>query len=311
MRQRFSFGNGEIAPTASSHRLRQSLTRMRDEFQFLDSDDNSESESGDDMELHYFDENDDEEEHGGTSPSQHQIPKSSHPLVGQIGTIATVQHTHERTTGMRSGGSTSSGVNSSPASSLWGSYEEATELVFTAVGTSRFRILSCINDEEDIFEVEELAEASPLRPPFSSVLLPFRGIRATRPLVDGGEDEKSETKKEAAATTTTVSTRLPTLNERRAWNLSQLTPLPYFLYRHRMPWSLVEKITTALKTNDGRDNLPSLGDDSIVTNRTKLERACYKSYRIKSYRIKSYRIVSYRIVSYRIVSYLIVSYIIV
>ena len=295
MRQRFSFGNGEIAPTASSHRLRQALTRLRDEFQFLDSDDdeNNESESGDDTELHHLDEHFDEEDYGGTSPSQHPLPKSSHPLVGRIGTIATVQHTHERSGGSSSS-TTTSGVHSSPASSLWGSYEEDAELVFTAVGTSRFRILSCINDEKDIFEVEELAEANPLRPPFSTVQLPFRGRRATRPLVDDDENETSETKNQAASTITTVSTRLPTPSERSAWNLSQLTPLPYFLYRNRMPWSLVEKITTALKTNNGKGSLPSLGDDSMMTNRTKLERACYKLYRIVSNRIVSYCILHYR-----------------
>jgi hypothetical protein len=293
MRQRFSFGNGEIAPTASSYRLRQALTRLRDEFQFLDSDDDennseNESESGGATEPHNFDEHFDEEHYGGTSPSQHPLPKSSHPLVGRIGTIATVQHTHERSGGSSITATTTNGVHSSPASSLWGSYEEATELVFTAVGTSRFRILSCINDEEDIFEVEELAEANPLRPPFSTVQLPFRGRRATIPLVndDENENETSEINNEAASTTTTVSTRLPTPSERSAWNMSQLTPLPYFLYRNRMPWSLVEKITTALKTNNGKGSLPSLGDESMVTNRMKLERACYTH--IVSNRIKSY-----------------------
>ena len=68
--------------------------------------------------------------------------------------------------------------------------------------------------------------------------------------------------------------RLPTHTERMAWNLSQVTPHPYFLYENRIPSSLVEKISRALKKHKGKGNLPSLGDDSIVSNRSKLERTC-------------------------------------
>ena len=253
MRQRFSFGNGGIAPTASSYRLRESLTRLQDEFQFLDPEEDSDNDSEDsDAGFHF----DDEDEQLFMSQSSQQrnrsttLPTPSHPLVGRIGTIATVQHTHERTS----------------TSSLWGRYEEAPELVFTAVGTGRFRIISCIRDEEDIFEVEELIEASCLyRPPFSSASLPFGEHKITDRISSQVNDDTG---------TRTASVQMLTPSKRMAWNLSQLTPLPYFVYNHRMPWSLVEKIAAALETNNGKGNLPSLGDNSIVTNRSKLERMC-------------------------------------
>ena len=148
MRQRFSFGNGGSSATASSHQLRQSITRLRDEFQLedmdYDDDDEEEEES----------ENNNDEENDTPSLSQ-QIPKTVHPLVGRIGTIATVQHTHERTTMYsRSSGNDDGNNNTNSSSSLWRRYEDAPELVFTAVGTSRFRILSCINDDDNTDAVQ-------------------------------------------------------------------------------------------------------------------------------------------------------------
>ena len=240
MRQRFSFGNGDIAPTASSRNLRQALMALRDEFGDGDSDDdgNDSSESNDsqDLELPFQ-----------SQPRSRILPqRPSHPLVGRIGTIATVQHTHERSARRRRRSNSNSNQQmETEADSIWGNYEEAPELVFTAVGTSRFRILSCINDEQNIFEVEELFEPSLVKPPFASQQLPG---------------------------CTALGDPIPSHTQRMAWNLSQLTPLPYSLYQHKMPWCLVEKIAQALKTNEWRGNLPSLGDESIVTNRSKLER---------------------------------------
>ena len=69
----------------------------------------------------------------------------------------------------------------------------------------------------------------------------------------------------------TNSNNLPSPAERMAWNLSLVTPLPFSVYKHKLPWSIVEKIAKQLETNNGRGNLPSLGDESIVTNRSKLE----------------------------------------
>uniref|UniRef100_A0A7S4APY0 CULT domain-containing protein n=1 Tax=Pseudo-nitzschia australis TaxID=44445 RepID=A0A7S4APY0_9STRA len=277
MRQRFSFGNREIRATASSRSLRQSFTRLRDEFQFenmdlnldLDYDDDSESESNGENDV-------DVDENDGSSLSHQLSPKPSHPLVGRIGTIATVQYTHERT---NMGGHDDDRHNddSQSSSSLWRHYEEAPELVFTAVGTSRFRILSCINEDEDIFEVEEIHADPLVRPPISSWTIPFRRQKIDDDDNDNDDDENSEEHSNKIGSITssdfgtieTRSTRLQTQTERMAWNLSQLTPVPYFVYLRWMPWNLVDKIVEALQTNNGRGNLPSLGEDSAVANHKK------------------------------------------
>jgi len=251
-------GNGETAPTASSHRIRQSLTRLRDQFQFFDPDNDDDDDDSRVMSL--FGEVDESTQNTRHEPrrSQPQQPPS-HPLVGRIGTIATVRHTHERTVTNSTGGS----------SSVWGDYEASPELVFTAVGTGRFKILSCVSDRDDLFCVTELVEASVPRPPWSNRLLPVR--------YDACDSFSDET---LTTTNGTVvrprSNKMPRQANRVAWNLSLLTPLPYSVYQKTLPWSLVDKIATALRTHSGASgnpntNLPSLGDDSIITNRSKLE----------------------------------------
>lgn len=271
MRQRFSFGNRDIWATASSRSLRQSLTRLRDEFQFENMDLNLDLDHDHDSESDGDGEDDiDENENDGSSLSHQPSPKPSHPLVGRIGTIATVQYTHERTN-MGGYGDNRHNDDSQSSSSLWRRYEEAPELVFTAVGTSRFRILSCINDDDNVFEVEEIHADPLVRPPISSWTIPFRRQKAY------DDDENSEEQSTDIGNITTSdfgaietrSTRLQTQTERMAWNLSQLTPVPYFVYLRWMPWSIVGKIVEALQTNDGRGNLPSLGKDSAVVNHEK------------------------------------------
>jgi hypothetical protein len=261
-RQRFSLGNGETAPTASSYRIRQSLTRLRDQFQYFDPDDDNDDDDDDNRILSLFGETDESTQNNRPEPrrSQPQQPPS-HPLVGRIGTIATVRHTHERTVTNFASGS----------SSVWGDYEASPELVFTAVGTGRFKILSCVSDRDDLFCVTELVEAKIPRPPWSNRLLPVRYDAC-----DSFSDESLTTTEGTAVRSR--SNKMPRQANRVAWNLSLLTPLPYSVYQKTLPWSLVDKIATALRTHSGASgnpntNLPSLGDDSIITNRSKLERA--------------------------------------
>jgi len=273
MRQRFSFGNAEIRSTASSHRLRQSLTRLRDEFQFadFDSEDGTEHNNNDDDDdsnndtgWNYLDDDADDDNNNNDNNNglplsrQQQQPQSltsrRHPLVGRIGTIATVQNTHERTA-----------VNRSSGSNIMLN-EESNELAFTAVGTSRFRIVSCINEDECIYEVEELVESSFPRPPFSSRSLSFAGAdckpaTSSNNLTTLHSDPKAHLR----------SAKIPTPSQRISRNLSLLTPFPYNMYQHLTPWSLVEKIAAALRSNNGKGNFPSLGDDSFVSNAKKLE----------------------------------------
>ncbi|OEU07510.1 hypothetical protein FRACYDRAFT_250931 [Fragilariopsis cylindrus CCMP1102] len=213
-----------------------------------------------------------------------------------FGTIATVQYTHERTTIINRRGNNNSNSNSNSnhddvdddSSSLWRRYEDMDEIVFTAIGTSRFRILSCVNDDDNdwkIFKVVELNDEPLPRPPFSTRPLPFRTQQYQRrrkrsrerssdeECTYDDEAEEEEEEEESTDFTTTVvdnTNRRPIQRQtdRMAQNLSQLTAVPFFVYRHWMPNAIVEKIVMKLNTNDGRDNLPSLGKDDIVSNRT-------------------------------------------
>lgn len=262
MRQQFSFGDGEN----SNHRIRQSITILRDEFEMSENEDN-------DYEDDYNVINNTENEHDKKNR------EDLHPLVGRVGTIAIVQNTHERTT--------IDNNNGDDQSSLWRRYEEVHELVFTAVGSNRFRILSCVNDDDcHIFKIEELRDEPLPRPPISTLSLPFRSRQLERQgrrrsqcssdeecsSDDDGVDDDDGSKVDNSSIKT-QSIQRQTETERMAWNLSQQTPVPYFVYMNWMPWSIVEKITILLNTNDGQSNLPSFGKHDAISNRkNKLER---------------------------------------
>jgi hypothetical protein len=238
----------------------------------------------------------------GPSQSPHQ-----HPLLGRIGTIATVKQTHERITGppvLDSMSSSSSNNNTSRTDGgLWGRYEDATELVFTAVGVSRFRIVGCVDDDDhgagngvinggrrsgsNIFIVEDLNDRPLPRPPlcrpFSSVPWLRQATVMAGPTTDGNhggdsnvsddyEDGSNDGNEDDDDESKTGQNEVLLSSLRRqshlACNLSQLTPVPYFVYQNLCPWSLVEKILVVLQSNNGRGNLPALGD----VERTNLER---------------------------------------
>ena len=289
MRQRFSFGDGGN----SNHRIRQSITILRDEFEMMDGNDYYDDDSDDDDDENENDD-DDNDENGNESIQDDQHEHKQHPFVGRIGTIATVQYTHERTTIINRRGNNNSNSNSNhddddvddDSSSLWRRYEDMDEIVFTAIGTSRFRILSCVNDDDNdckIFKVVELNDEPLPRPPFSTRPLPFRTQQYQRRRKRSRErssdeectydDEAEEEEEESTDFTTTVVDNtnkrpIQRQTDRMAQNLSQLTAVPFFVYRHWMPNAIVEKIVMKLNTNDGRDNLPSLRKDDIVSNRT-------------------------------------------
>ncbi|KAG7349149.1 ATP-dependent protease La LON substrate-binding domain containing protein [Nitzschia inconspicua] len=163
------------------------------------------------------------------------------PYIGRIGTIATISHTHERTSsGLHTGNNE---VNSNSSGTVWDQYETTNELVVTSVGTSRFRIIDIIDEHRTIFLVEELVDDSMARPYsqrlFSSSPNESTGLQTPDDYVSVvGQDQV-------------------------AWNVAQVTPLPYFVHRIFSPWCMMERIRGVLMTNAGGNNLPSLGEDEI------------------------------------------------
>ncbi|KAG7374691.1 ATP-dependent protease La LON substrate-binding domain containing protein [Nitzschia inconspicua] len=156
------------------------------------------------------------------------------PYIGRIGTIATISHTHERTSsGLQTGNNE---VNSNSSGTVWDQYETTNELVVTSVGTSRFRIIDIIDEHRTIFLVEELVDDSMARP-YSQRLFSSSPKESTGLSVVG--------------------------QDQVAWNVAQVTPLPYFVHRIFSPWCMMERIRGVLMTNAGGNNLPSLGEDEI------------------------------------------------
>jgi hypothetical protein len=167
----------------------------------------------------------------------------SHPFIGRVGTIATIKYTHEESDDRISGDSISS-------SQVWRRHEEGSELVVTAVGTSRFQVVSCDQDERNnegskmMFQVDEWVDQPLSLPPIG------------RPMASAPSEREGSK--------TTRSHQL-IHQDRIAWNLSMVTPVPYFVYQRVWPWTLMRKLIDTLETHEGKaNNLPSLGeiDDS-------------------------------------------------
>jgi len=308
MRQRFSLGegngDGDGGDSMHERRIRHSIAMLRDEFEMSDFDyDDHENDNNNNS--NNEDEDDDTFIHNNEqAQAQEQENKDDlHSLVGRIRTIAIVQNTHEKTTlDHHNHNHNNDGENQS---SLWRRYEEAQELVVTAVGSHRFRIVSCVNNNDNVNDnachictIEELRDAPLPRPPISTLSLPCRlrsrPLEVTRPKKrsqgcssneecnsddnddddDDDDDDDNESKADKSPLQT-QSIQRHTGIERMAWNLSQQSPTPYFVYRNWMPWSIVDKITTLLHTQEGQSTLPSLGnknEDALFHRTHQLER---------------------------------------
>ena len=159
----------------------------------------------------------------------------NHPFIGRVGTIATIKYTHEESDDRISGDSISS-------SQVWRRHEEGSELVVTAVGTSRFQVVLSDQDEGSeglrTFQVDEWVDQPLSFPPIG------------RPMVSApSEREKS-----------TAHSHQLIHQDRIVWNLSMVTPVPYFVYQSVWPWKLMQKLIDTLGTHEGKANLPSLGE---------------------------------------------------
>jgi hypothetical protein len=168
---------------------------------------------------------------GGNEEEHHE----GHAYLGRIGTIATIKCTHERTE--------EEAIDSLSSSHVWRRYEELNELVLTAVGTSRFRIISCVQEDNSaadykVFKVEELNDEPMTRPP-------MRRFFYSRPIVLQQESPPNNPQSR---------------HKQLAWNLSMITPIPHFVYESKWPWKLVDSLVAALKENQANAHLPSLGE---------------------------------------------------
>ncbi len=158
------------------------------------------------------------------SRPQRQQQQHRHHLLNRIGTIATIQYTQERT----------DQVEESQHHHVWRRYQEMTELVFTAVGTGRFQIIAPASNGSGVYQIRELKDIPLLEPRIGRLV-------STRPF-------RNESKQHW---------RLDR-HDQVTWNLSMLTPIPYFVYERNWPWKLKDELIQLLQENKGRSQLPQL-----------------------------------------------------
>ena len=174
------------------------------------------------------------------SPRDSRTPPS---WKGRIGTIVTVVYTHGDGAAARPG-SLAFTSNQSGVGDVWQSYEQQGELVLTAVGTSRFRIVSCVDAENQgnyrnspysyyarsntmgSYWVEELEDEPVVAPP--PLMFP---ATAPAPHYVPAEPFSRAMKRQ----------------RRVLHSLADRTPLPEFVYRKFWPWRLVALVRQALK----------------------------------------------------------------
>lgn len=142
------------------------------------------------------------------------------------------------------------------------------QLVFTAVGTHRFRIVGPASSSEQdsaledrIYEVEELMDTTLPLPPIQRMFSTPPEYRTKNNICKGTKGE--DTKQGGAYESDTTSQRHDTLYRHtvRAWCLAQISPIPYFVHRNKSPWRLVSQIVEKINASGERINLPCLVGD--------------------------------------------------
>jgi hypothetical protein len=229
----------------------------------------------------------DEDEEPASRPatiSRPSEPASSlppqHRLVSRIGTIATITYTHE--TAVLDNPTLSDSISNTshiwqqrrapPQNQAGGDRNpirvDEEELVFTAIGTSRFRVVSPVQDESfadlNVFQVEVLPDTVLRLPPvgrlFASSPLDYWYHPPTS-FPNATDTTTSINSKERTDGATPPPTLPPSElgshhpyhpfgvhHDRLVWNLSLLTSVPYCAYRaNTWPWMLQGKILAALE----------------------------------------------------------------
>ena len=180
--------------------------------------------------------------HNMDSSSTFEREELRHPFVGRVGTIATIQNTHE---------SSSEAISSESLSSsqVWRRYEEGDELVLTAVGTSRFEVVAPVESNRKLFEVDEWYSQEIPKP------------SSEKPISLGSTVSSCNDDPVENAVSVAVD-----LQERAVLRLAATTPIPLHVYDRCWPWSLMTKTLRVLETQEAKMNLPSLGeiDDNIL-----------------------------------------------
>ena len=171
---------------------------------------------------------------------------STNPYIGKVGTLATITFTHEEAAVSFEQTTDSNNSQERSNSRLW--QRRRGELVFSAMGTKRFRIVAPIDTDEKpeyqdkryegiLFEVEEMNHLGPQIPPTWILRSPgdFR-----YPVVTQSNSHANA-----------------------LWHLSQRSSLPVASYQTVWPWRIAQRICTLIQQTEHfqgiKKILPSAG----------------------------------------------------
>ena len=222
--------------------------------------DDSPSSSSDEEDVRNVDESR-HVDHSGSPQEPERAAASRNPLVSRIGTIATVAYTHE----LAALDNPTLGDSIESTRQIFRNHLDDNELVVTAIGTNRFRVVSYVQEESfadlNVFQVEEIIDRPLCLPRLGRPLISF-------PASEANEDAKGGDQASGLGGMSTAKSRMARHNQ-LLWNLSSVTPTPYCAYKAAWPWKLVDSIVGELEAHHGGDNLPSLRDVLALGNKSK------------------------------------------
>jgi hypothetical protein len=201
------------------------------------------------------------------STSSHRSIRHKDSLIGRIGTMATITFTHEETASNPIDVLESNHAGRQ-SSMVW--RRHAGELVVTALGTTRFRIMSCTRDSSTgipLYTVEEISDGNVAFPHLmaqrpgdlrSPILTPI----ATEDIESKSERSDDESKETALAASEHKSEYNGVQSSRddrnnSIWNLSTRSSSPAVAYRTLWPWRISQQICTLLQQTEAFQGIHS------------------------------------------------------
>lgn len=184
------------------------------------------------------------------------ISESNDPLIGRIGTMATVTFTHEETTNHDPEGA------GQRASSIW--QQQGGELVLTVLGTTRVRLIKSMKDKQKgrhdqipIYAVEEIHDESAKLPPSWTMQHPGNNTRcpittriAESSLVMNDDKEDNSETRHAEV--------VRDYDEVAIQNLSRRVSTPVIAFQSTWPWKLCRNICKLIQQTDEFQGLSNI-----------------------------------------------------
>jgi hypothetical protein len=191
------------------------------------------------------------------SPSRARSLQHDDPLIGRVGTIATIIFTHEETMNPVEVPAVDN-RNGRQSSMVW--RRHTNELVITAIGTVRFRIMRSSDgrsgEQIQLYEIEEVSDGN-VSIPHQLMRLPgdLRNTTLmTISLNDGNVEPENKQGNNDASDEQEIDEQASATNKddknKSIQNLAVRSAVPAVAYRMLWPWHLSQKICTLLQETE-------------------------------------------------------------